>query len=1119
MNVRMFSFILGCAIVGAFFTPSFAQNTLPLNAIPYSRGPGVTTWAGMTPAANSIVATNGSNVPSLTTTLPTLVQSHITGLGTVTAGVWNATPINLALYSTGILPAASFPILTGDVGTPGGSLVTTIGAGRVTNSMLAGSIDLATKVTGILPNGNLSGSYTGITGVGALVAGSLNGLAVTGLSSPTVASDAANKAYVDSVASGVKNIGPSRLATAAVLPNSPTYSNGTAGVGATLTAGSNTTLTVDGTTANLADIILVWKQAAALQNGQYYVSAAGSGGAPWVLTRCDAAHCTSEFDSAATMLAGSYTFVTAGSTLINTAYTLLATVTTPGTTAVNFGLFSGTTAGVLSLGGQTGGLTCGTNVTCSGQIVSAPLAGSAGYISFNGSGNAFGADSNLFWDNSNKFMGVGTAAPGAKIQVGTRSTAVAPANISTIAAIGGTGSGANVFALTLGNTSAAALNNEVSINFSAASNFSATGQISTVITNSSTAASDMKFWTHNGTTLTEGMRLTSAGVLRLPLYTGCQAGLVGDASGNLICSGEAVSVVAYASAASTDPATLCSGTVPGQAALLAARAASKTVIIPVGCTLQISADTTFTAGGRLIVPCGATIKPLAEQTLLIRSIMDDPGVCQIFNGTCDSGSWPSGSGCGVVFGLKFNRPEWYSAKNDGATDDYPAFNFMSLAINASDISDGGPPTVKLSDGACYYLKSTVTLNPQYGRAINVIGGNHNKSCITGATAAHGGSFTIAILQIDGATPDTTDANMNWHLSGFLVQKEAAENDGIQCITFGAAGQEIASVGRNLIDNVITQNCQVGMGFYNTQRVTVRDVKILMPSAATYGDTIANNAVGLRFDNFDDNTFTGDIDFYDTQIECGGTKGGAAGSGRGKSIVMRASGTGVTVGGIRFHGAVQYYCDYYLYAEADGSGGSGPGATGSSGVGDVLFDGMSQWEGTGNNGAYIKTTGTTATIANMKFDQMYQTSLSGPAFTFVGTAISLGTIVGSIQDIMITNSRWRGNGAGLGDPPRWINALNVGNITVNGNQIEGFAPGGGASELILLNNVASAVIGNNMSPPESISPWSCFITASGTTDYVIANSNQMIGEIANNPILCSPPTHYRVWGNIPTTGEH
>lgn len=77
-------------------------------------------------------------------------------------------------------------------------------------------------------------------------------------------------------------------ATTAVLPSTAAiiYANGAAGVGATLTRGENGALgTIDGVTLAVNDRILVKNQASALQNGIYVVTAVGSGGAPYVLTR------------------------------------------------------------------------------------------------------------------------------------------------------------------------------------------------------------------------------------------------------------------------------------------------------------------------------------------------------------------------------------------------------------------------------------------------------------------------------------------------------------------------------------------------------------------------------------------------------------------------------------------------------------------------------------------------------------------------------------------------------------------------------------------------------------------------------------------------------------------
>jgi hypothetical protein len=51
--------------------------------------------------------------------------------------------------------------LSGDISGSGAtSITTTIGAGKVTNAMLAGSIDLTTKVTGLLPDANISSAAT-----------------------------------------------------------------------------------------------------------------------------------------------------------------------------------------------------------------------------------------------------------------------------------------------------------------------------------------------------------------------------------------------------------------------------------------------------------------------------------------------------------------------------------------------------------------------------------------------------------------------------------------------------------------------------------------------------------------------------------------------------------------------------------------------------------------------------------------------------------------------------------------------------------------------------------------------------------------------------------------------
>lgn len=67
-----------------------------------------------------------------------LVGTDIATVGTITAGTWQGTPINLGgAYVNGTLAAARFPALTGDVTTTAGALATTIANSAVTNAKSA----------------------------------------------------------------------------------------------------------------------------------------------------------------------------------------------------------------------------------------------------------------------------------------------------------------------------------------------------------------------------------------------------------------------------------------------------------------------------------------------------------------------------------------------------------------------------------------------------------------------------------------------------------------------------------------------------------------------------------------------------------------------------------------------------------------------------------------------------------------------------------------------------------------------------------------------------------------------------------------------------------------------
>lgn len=263
--------------------------------------------------------------------------------GTVTAGVWQGTPVGLAYGGTGATSASGAR--------------TALGLGTM-------ALQNSNNVT-------------------------ITGGTVTGMPSPVANSDVATKQYVDATATGLLIQPQVRLATAAVLPNSPTYANGASGVGATLTAGGNAALTVDGTAAVLADRVLAKNQAAPAQNGCYTVTTVGDGSTPWVLTRC------TDFDTNAEMLAGSYFFTTAGAANVGSAFVLSGTVATVGTTAANFYTFSSAQVAVTSIDAQTGAFTCdANNMDCSTGVLRSLGGSSANVIKYGAVGDSNGSTGN-----------------------------------------------------------------------------------------------------------------------------------------------------------------------------------------------------------------------------------------------------------------------------------------------------------------------------------------------------------------------------------------------------------------------------------------------------------------------------------------------------------------------------------------------------------------------------------------------------------------------------------------------------------------------------------------------------------------------------------------------------
>lgn len=146
---------------------------------------------------------------------------------------------------------------------------------------------------------------------------------------PSTANQAANKAYVDAVANGA--IWKQAVVAASTGALTVTYSNGVAGVGATLTnAGAQTTFALDGQNPTVNSRVLIKDQSSSFQNGVYTVTNVGSGSSNWVLTR------STDFNTAADMLPGTAVPVLNGTANADTAWILVSTVVTVGTDAITF---------------------------------------------------------------------------------------------------------------------------------------------------------------------------------------------------------------------------------------------------------------------------------------------------------------------------------------------------------------------------------------------------------------------------------------------------------------------------------------------------------------------------------------------------------------------------------------------------------------------------------------------------------------------------------------------------------------------------------------------------------------------------------------------------------------
>ena len=332
--------------VGTFTVNAQGQLTAAANVAISATAIGAVTTVNGT--ANEITSTG-------TTTVTLSLPSALTFTGkTITGGTYSSPNIALIINSGTLTLPTSTDTLVGRATTD-----------TLTNKSISGSTNTLTNIANAsLTNSSVTIGTTPIAlGASSLTLGGLTSVAVT--QDPTSALQLATKQYVDAVAEGLHVHASCAAATPATLASitggTVTYNNGTAGVGATLTLSVALTV-LDGYTLLNGDRVLVKNEATQANNGIYTWATGGT-----VLTRA------TDFDTAAEMASGDFTFVINGTLYANTGWVQTDPVTVVGTSPVTWVQFSG--AGAYTAG--TGLTLTGTQFSITNTAVSAGAYGSA----------------------------------------------------------------------------------------------------------------------------------------------------------------------------------------------------------------------------------------------------------------------------------------------------------------------------------------------------------------------------------------------------------------------------------------------------------------------------------------------------------------------------------------------------------------------------------------------------------------------------------------------------------------------------------------------------------------------------------------------------------------------
>jgi hypothetical protein len=413
---------------------SITVTATATNALTIGTGLSGTSYNGSAPvtiAIDSTVATltgsqtlTNKSISGSTNTLTSIGNSSLTNSSVTYNGV------AVALGASGTITAVNPNSLTIGTGLTGSSyngsgavtvaidstVATLTGNQTLTNKSISGSTNTLSNIANSsLTNSSVTVGTTAIAlGASSLTLGGLTSVAVT--QDPTSALELATKQYVDAVAEGLHVHASCAAATtgtlASITGGTVTYNNGTSGVGATLTLSVALT-TLDNYTLLNGDRVLVKNEATQANNGIYTWATGGT-----VLTRA------TDFDTAAEMASGDFTFITNGTLYGSTGWVQIDPVTVVGTSPVTWIQFSG--SGAYTAG--TGLTLSGTQFSITNTAVTAGAYGSAtqvGTFTVNAQGQLTLAGNTMVTPAVGSITGLGTGtATALAVNVGTAGSVV-----------------------------------------------------------------------------------------------------------------------------------------------------------------------------------------------------------------------------------------------------------------------------------------------------------------------------------------------------------------------------------------------------------------------------------------------------------------------------------------------------------------------------------------------------------------------------------------------------------------------------------------------------------------------------------------------------------------------